>query len=100
MSTINTAADLRPHFVYRIYGRRGRLLYIGCSMDLPRRLAEHHRSGLGRLMHRVETEGPFDFTTARAIERAAIEATTPPFNTEWTSRYQRGKSRTKAYSSR
>lgn len=31
----------RPHFVYRAYNATGRLLYVGCTVDLRRRWYEH-----------------------------------------------------------
>lgn len=31
----------RPHYVYRCYDRAGRLLYLGCTYNPRKRLAEH-----------------------------------------------------------
>ena len=85
-----TDPSRREHFVYRLYGKRGRLLYIGCSMNLERRLREHRRSFGERLAPRVKATGPYNYETARRIERAAIEAAQPPFNREWTEGHRRG----------
>lgn len=79
------------HYVYRLYGKRGRPLYIGCSMNLKVRLREHRYNGnFGHLIERVETEGPYNYDDARRIERAAIETEKPKFNREWTPRFRRG----------
>jgi excinuclease UvrABC nuclease subunit len=79
--------ELTEHYVYRLLGKKGRLLYIGCSMNLKGRLAEHRRNGLfGHLIGRVETEGPYDYFTARGVEREAILRLRPPYNTEWCAR--------------
>ena len=84
---------MNAHIVYRLLGKRGRLLYVGSTMDLPRRLGEHRQNArLRDLIGRVETVGPYDPVTARRVERAVIEATDPPFNTEWTPRERRGVS--------
>jgi excinuclease UvrABC nuclease subunit len=32
-----------PHFVYELRDSEGRLVYVGCTSSLPRRLAQHER---------------------------------------------------------
>jgi len=81
--------NLTEHFVYRLYGRQGRLLYIGCSMNLELRLKEHRR-WLGSKIARVEVEGPFNYQDGRRYERELIETDPGVHNIEWTDRYQRG----------
>lgn len=83
--------ERQEHYVYRLYGKRGRLLYIGCSMNLKLRLSEHGRNGnFGHLITATSIEGPFNYFEGRRIERAAIESERPEFNREWTPRYRRG----------
>lgn len=81
----------REHYVYRLLTKRGKTLYIGCSMNLKLRLSEHRRhGGYGHAIHRVKCYGPYSYDAARALERRLIEAEEPPFNTEWTRRHVRG----------
>lgn len=80
----------RPHFVYRILNGRGRVVYVGCTSNLPLRMSEHRRGLLKKQGRRVEHIGPYDFHTARHIERALIRLEDPPANIEWTPRHQRG----------
>jgi predicted GIY-YIG superfamily endonuclease len=83
----------QPHFVYRLLGKRGRVVYVGCTMNVSRRLAEHRRSGgIGEAFARVEVEGPYSFDEARARERELIEQRPGAFNVEWTDRHRRGLS--------
>lgn len=82
--------DLTEHYVYRILGKRGRLLYIGCSMNLRQRLHRYQNLTWGHLIGSVEIEGPYNYADGRAAEKAAIQANQPAFNTEWTLREQRG----------
>lgn len=85
---------LREHFVYSLYGRRGHLLYVGCSMNLALRLREHSRR-FGLALARVETLGPFTYQIGRRVERELIETRPGKYNLEWTNRYVRGYSPTK-----
>lgn len=81
----------REHYVYTLLGPRGRIIYIGCSMNLTLRLKEHRRNALwGHLWTRVKARGPYNYQTARRLEREAIEAAQPPFNIEWTKGHRRG----------
>lgn len=83
--------NLREHYVYRLLGKRDRLLYIGCSMNLPLRISEHKRNArFGHLIGRVEKFGPYSFREARDVEAAWIRAAQPPFNTEYTHGHRRG----------
>lgn len=79
------------HYVYRLYGRRNSLIYIGCSMNLRIRLAEHRRRFDGQIV-RVEVDGPFNYTEARRLEREQIQALRPKRNVEWTPKHRRGVS--------
>lgn len=82
----------RDHYVYRLLGKRGRVLYIGCTSDMKRRMAEQRRCGLfGHLIHKVETEGPLPYAEARDLERRRIEEKPGAFNVEWTPKHHRGR---------
>lgn len=85
-----SSPDARPHYLYRCYDTAGRLLYIGCTANVKRRMQGHKRC-LGRgnrasqwlaaCMDRVEVEGPFAGRDAgRAAERDAIQTEQPLFN--------------------
>jgi excinuclease UvrABC nuclease subunit len=76
------------HYVYRLLGPRGKVLYVGCSMNLELRLKDHGRNR--QWWAKVSTEGPFDYFTARRRERELIEELQPPRNIEWTKRHRRG----------
>lgn len=65
---------LREHFVYRIYDAAGRLLYVGCTKRPEKRWAEHH-ADLSRWVHeaaRFRLSGPYNYDTARELERLAL----------------------------
>jgi predicted GIY-YIG superfamily endonuclease len=75
--------DLREHFVYRALDAEGRLLYVGCSMNVERRMAEH--KAWGEWTHRVarlKLAGPYNYSTARRMEREAIQSEDPLFNAQ------------------
>jgi hypothetical protein len=81
----------RPHFVYRLLGRRGRVLYIGCTVNPQQRTSVWKRSHtIGPLIGRVELIGPLSFRAARRVEKALIEQQGPAFNVEHTPRHRRG----------
>lgn len=76
------------HFLYRCYDADGRLLYIGCTKNVTRRMSLHRRDPRSKgsrwlrvSMARYEAEGPFiDYATARAAEALAIGDEQPLFN--------------------
>lgn len=76
------------HYLYRVYDADGRLLYIGCTMDVWGRMAVHRSSWhnpasayITLYGDRVEIEGPFaGLIAGRAAEKAAIEAEAPYLN--------------------
>lgn len=75
--------DRREHFVYRAFDADGNLLYVGCTMDLERRRRDH--AGLNGskwypLMVRTHLTGPFNYDTARRLERDAIQTESPLWN--------------------
>lgn len=67
--------------VYRCYGDDGRLLYVGASVNVEARLAQHRTSSWwGWMLDRVEVTSFPDEATARAAEREAIATENPRFN--------------------
>ena len=69
--------------LYRIFDASGDLLYVGSTVDIERRLAEHHRyapfrDAIGSVtVHR----GFGSLAEMRTAEADAIRDETPPFNT-------------------
>lgn len=73
---------VRVHFVYRLLADDGSLLYVGCSrrpVERWRDLRGTHRK-LAAQVSRIRMVGPYDFATARALERAAIIDGHPVYN--------------------
>lgn len=79
--TRRSFADLADvsHFVYRAYDATGRLLYVGCSVDVERRM-EQHGHWWRRLAARVTWVQYPDYASGRAAEAAAIVAEAPVYN--------------------
>lgn len=70
-----------PHYVYRAFDSYGLLLYIGCSLDVPRRMKDHRRES--QWHHYAETvsiTGPWGYEQARLNETRAIESEGSYFN--------------------
>lgn len=76
-----SAADL-PHFVYRCYDIDGDLLYVGCSKDVEKRLADHAKSPNSWVpcVQFLELEEHPDLKTARTAESEAIATEHPYWN--------------------
>lgn len=74
----------REHFVYFAYDRLDRLLYVGCTMQPDLRLKGHEASHAEWLEYvvRYRALGPYNYDTARRMERNAINENQPPFNTD------------------
>lgn len=72
---------LREHVVYRAFDAAGALLYVGCTARLEDRLSAHRfTSDWGHLGVRVKVVGPYNYETAREIERVAIATERPLYN--------------------
>lgn len=72
---------LREHYVYRTFDASGRLLYIGCSRSVSKRLSEHRNtSRWGRHAVKVTLAGPYNYETARQVEYDAIESERSLYN--------------------
>lgn len=67
------AHGLRNHFVYHVYNASGEVIYIGCTRRPEMRWREHKQDCTRRKMvaeaHRFKMFGPYDYATARRIER-------------------------------
>lgn len=68
------------HVVYRLYAKRNRLLYIGCTSNFSKRLPQHEcKDWGGSIVRYTLTEYP-DRQSALAAERAAIRSECPRHN--------------------
>lgn len=73
-----------PHWVYELSATDGRLLYIGVTGNLSRRLAKHqHREWWGEVA-RIEIDGFLDRATADITERDRIRRHQPAYNDVFT----------------
>lgn len=67
--------------VYRVYDASGRLLYVGCSVEVETRLHAHSQSATWWLFHdRIETEGFRTHEAALEAEAEAIATEHPRWN--------------------
>lgn len=75
-------AEDREHCVYRWYDATGRLLYIGCTVDLAGRMRVHRSKGSDwvPLAAHVEVESHPTRTAGYAAEKAAILEEQPIYN--------------------
>ena len=73
MMTVDRSDSTRNHFVYRYFDSQGRLLYVGCAVNLDRRWQEHRltRPGMASQVSAARIAGPFCFQVARSVERKA-----------------------------
>lgn len=84
---------VRNHYVYRYFNAEGRLLYVGCTMRPELRWKEHRafRPGMALMVAKVRMQGPYNFDTAREIERVAIATEGPLYGMTPEKRAQRAK---------
>jgi hypothetical protein len=72
---------MSAHYVYRAFDSGARLLYVGCTNDVVRRLAQHRASSSWHpFMETFKVEGPFHRDVALEVEAAAIAGEHPFFN--------------------
>lgn len=86
---------VQPHYVYRCYDEAGRLLYVGCTVDVPHRILGHlhdQRRECSLLLqkymhhHTVDPVVYAGFIAGGAAERKAIREEEPLFNIHHTRR--------------
>lgn len=69
------------YYVYRFFDKNDKLLWVGCSSDVKRRIEEHKR--IRPWMHetvRVTTEPYETYEDGRSAEARAVEAEKPKYN--------------------
>lgn len=72
------------HYVYRMYNRQNKLIYVGCTTDLKRRIRQHKRESLWiRKAHRYTFEEYSSKEEGRAAEARIIMDERPWYNTQW-----------------
>lgn len=77
----DAAGDPVPHWLYRIYGTEGELLYVGITRNLPARLAQHAREqSWGLEIRDVIARWYPDEASADAAETEAVRAEQPRHN--------------------
>jgi len=69
-----------PTALYRLYDADGELLYIGTSCDPRARMVNHRTRAWWPLVSERRDEWHQDRDSARAAERAAIQAERPRYN--------------------
>lgn len=73
----------RPHYVYRAFDDRDRLLYVGCTCDIDARMVAHrHSSAWWPHKVRLVVTDAMPFDEARRVEAEAIQAEGPLYNGE------------------
>lgn len=72
----------KQHIVYRVYDVDGRLLYVGCTSNLPQRMANHRATAKWAYRMSTVVESPVyhDRDSAYEAERHAIATEHPAFN--------------------
>jgi predicted GIY-YIG superfamily endonuclease len=66
--------------LYRHYDEDGRLLYVGISLDVLKRIQQHRGSSWSRDITYIAIEGYASREAAEAAERVAIETERPLYN--------------------
>ncbi|MGZ4519143.1 MAG: GIY-YIG nuclease family protein [Mycobacteriaceae bacterium] len=69
-----------PHFVYELKDIKGRLLYVGCSINPGRRLLTHATKPWWKLVTDVAMTRYPDRNSALFVERTMIREHLPPYN--------------------
>lgn len=73
--------EARTHYVYRAFDADGRLLYIGCTVDLAKRMSQHRKSAeWWEFVAELTTHSYPSRSTARAAEELAIHSEGAYFN--------------------
>lgn len=82
MST--TAYWAGRHVVYRFYDAGGRLIYLGRTNHMPRRVSRHRRAWWWRLVAKTRVQVFRSFDDADEAERIALRSERPVFNNRGT----------------
>lgn len=77
-----------PHVVYVAFDADDRVLYVGCSHNLPQRMRRHRQtSPWHSLVARMETTEFPDMAEAETVERDKIQALRPIWNVDHNPRW-------------
>lgn len=68
------------HFVYRCFDERGDIVYVGCTHDVEKRMAQHGPTNIGQATERLKITVHPDHRTALDVERAEIRRFQPKYN--------------------
>lgn len=72
---------MSAHYVYRVFDADDRLIYVGCTTDLPTRLETHRRGAWWAAQIKKVTAKVYrDSVTAHQVEREAIRTESPRWN--------------------
>lgn len=80
MTESEIAAVVKMHAVYRMYDRTGRLLYVGVTGSLGKRLDDHAEKRWFPLVRDIRLEWFPDRSAAEDAESAAIRDEGPEYN--------------------
>ncbi len=88
MTKKNDVRSQQTGCVYRLFNKRGELLYIGCSKNVLGRLPMHYQTKPWAKQIRLITIGPRRrIGIALYEERVAIATEKPKYNLLWTEKY-------------
>lgn len=72
--------DTTTVYLYRIYGAKSRLLYVGITTDLEKRLGQHSEKSWWTEVRAIESQTHESRANARAAEVEAIRSERPIYN--------------------
>ena len=86
-----TAAGVRNHFVYYVYDELGEVIYIGCTRSPSRRWKQHKRwnPAMVAAAYYCRMAGPYDFATARQVEKYEQYKYRPRFDARHPNRWSK-----------
>lgn len=72
----------RQHEVYRAYNNEGELLYVGCTMEITKRLKDWRAQGAAwtHQATTIDVEVYPDYHIARSVEATVIQQERPLYN--------------------
>lgn len=89
MTALNASTRALPHWVYRVYDADERVLYVGCTLDPLRRMAEQKWAHWWDDIAHIEWDSYPDYATGREAELSAILFLDPSYNRQRGSRKAR-----------